>query len=335
MSQRQPKVSVIIPLYNAAPYIAACLESILAQTFKDFEIVVADDGSTDASIDIVKKYQQLHSDKIVVCAHPDHANRGITATRNLAIRHARGEYLAFIDNDDLWLPEKLTRQVEILDHFPEIVLVYAKIGFIDARNNSITVDGNQEFGSGTPHRPASIFRRLLLKNPIPSVTVLARKSSVENVGAFDETMRYNEDRLVWSKMAVDHPVFFIPEKLALYRVHETNFSRKLAQWHAFTESEFQYLHKLIDFLAQQDVKLLPRSALSTALFTFFIRTWLWGAPRRLLVQYARAFFKQLPFLKYRLPFLGLLVGLLLGPRLGIGLKRLHRTKWAENGASVP
>lgn len=327
-----PKVSVIIPLYNAEPYIAACLESVIAQTHNDFEIILTDDGGTDASVTIVAEYQKLYPEKIFVYAHTHHANRGITASRNLAIRHARGEYLAFLDNDDLWLPEKLAKQVQIMDHHPDVALVYAKAGFIDEQNRPISLGGANTFGDGQPGQPALIFARLLLKNPIPALTVLARRHTLEKAGAFDETMLYNEDRLVWSKMLYEHAAYFIPEVLALYRVHETNFSRALAKQKAHAEAEFQYFHRLIDFLHQHNHTPLPHSAFALALFRFFLRLWLWGTPRRQLLEYSRILFKQSPFLKYRLPLLGLLMGMLMGPRLGITMKRLYQVNWAEYGA---
>jgi len=332
MPAHSPKVSVIIPLYNAAPYIAACLDSVLAQTFDDFEIIVADDGSTDGSVEIVAQYRQRYPQKIFVVTHPDRANRGITASRNLTIRQARGEYLAFLDNDDLWLPEKLASQVKVLETHPQVALVYAKMGFIDAKGQAIAVNGLRTFGDGAPNQPAQIFSRLLRKNPIPSLTVLTRKNCLEEAGAFDETMQYNEDRFVWSKMLYNRPAYFIPETMTLYRVHPANFSRQLAKARAHAEAEFQYFFKLIDFLQHRKIKPWPRSAFSVALCLFFIRLWLWGTPRPQLLSYARELFKQSPFLKYRLPVFGLLVGLLGGPRLGAALKRLYGINWAEHAA---
>ncbi len=332
MPAHSPKVSVIIPLFNAAPYIAACLDSVLAQTFDDFEIIVADDGSTDGSADIVAPYRQRYPGKIFIVTHPARANRGITASRNLAIRHARGEYLAFLDNDDLWLPEKLARQVKVLETYQQVALVYAKMEFINAEGQAMAVNGLRAFGDGAPNQPSQIFSRLLRKNPIPSLTVLARKHFIEEAGAFDETMQYNEDRFVWSKMLYNRPAYFIPETMALYRVHPTNFSRELAKAKAHAEAEFQYFFKLIDFLQHQKIKSWPRSAFAVALCLFFIRLWLWGTPRHQLLRYARELFKQSPFLKYRWPLFGLLVGLLGGPRLGAALKRLYGTNWAEHAA---
>ena len=115
-----PKVSVFIASYNHARYLPECLDSILAQTYPDFEIVIVDDGSTDGSPSLLEDYQRRFPEKIRYSWHPEHGNWGVSRTSNDAIQKSRGEYLAWIGSDDAWYPDKLKQQVEQLDNDPAL-----------------------------------------------------------------------------------------------------------------------------------------------------------------------------------------------------------------------
>ena len=119
------RVSIITPFLNAGPFIEESIESVLAQSFDDWELLLVDDGSSDASSGIALRYASAHADKVRYLSHEHRQNRGASASRNLAARHARGEYLAFLDADDVYLPRKLELQVPILDAHPEVAMLYA------------------------------------------------------------------------------------------------------------------------------------------------------------------------------------------------------------------
>src|SRR6266487_3700210 len=121
----QPRVSAIIIFLNAERYIDEAIESVFAQAYDSWELLLADDGSTDGSTAIVLQYAERYPDKVRYLEHPGHQNRGMSATRNLGIRNARGEYIAFLDADDVWLPQKLEQQVQALDAHPEAGMIYA------------------------------------------------------------------------------------------------------------------------------------------------------------------------------------------------------------------
>ena len=110
-----PRVSPIVIFLDAKSFFGEAIESIIGQDYADWELLLVDDGSTDGTADIARRYAELDSQRIRYLSHPGHENRGMSASRNLGIREARGEYLAFLDADDTWLPGKLTRQVAILD----------------------------------------------------------------------------------------------------------------------------------------------------------------------------------------------------------------------------
>ena len=123
-----PKVSVIIPAYNCAHYICHAVDSVLAQTFPDFELVVVDDGSTDNTRELLKQYGSQ-------IKYIYQQNKDMTAARNTGINHSSGEYIAFLDSDDIWLANKLERQIVLLDQAPEVGLVYCWHYYIDPAGN--------------------------------------------------------------------------------------------------------------------------------------------------------------------------------------------------------
>ncbi|HEY9653496.1 MAG TPA: glycosyltransferase family 2 protein, partial [Coleofasciculaceae cyanobacterium] len=115
---RKPLVSVVTIFLNTEKYIEEAIESIFAQTYDRWELLLVDDGSSDRSTIIALQYAQQYAGKVRYLEHETHQNRGMSASRNLGVRHAQGEYIAFLDSDDVWLPQKLERQVEILESQP-------------------------------------------------------------------------------------------------------------------------------------------------------------------------------------------------------------------------
>src|SRR5262245_40545666 len=120
----KPLVSIIIPFLNARKFITEAIESVFAQTYDNWELLLVDDGSTDGSTEIAWRYFEHHPGMVHFLEHEGHQNRGACASRNLGLRHARGEYIALLDADDVWLPHKLKQQVVILSMYPEAGMVY-------------------------------------------------------------------------------------------------------------------------------------------------------------------------------------------------------------------
>lgn len=174
-----PKVSVVIPTYNRAKYICEAIDSVLAQTYKDHEIIVIDDGSTDNTKELLNKYET----KIKYIYQE---NKGISAARNAGIKVAKGEYIAFLDSDDLWLSEKLKVQVKALEENKEIGLVYSSMSRIDSSG---------KFWGMCPSTPAgdNCYDLLISESHYPTPTILVRKECFEKAGLFDETMKGIED----------------------------------------------------------------------------------------------------------------------------------------------
>jgi glycosyltransferase involved in cell wall biosynthesis len=126
MSDCHKLVSVIVPFFNSERFIQETIASVFAQTYDRWELLLVDDGSTDRSQTIAKNFEREYPDRIRYLHHADRQNRGCSASRNLGIDNARGEYIAFLDADDVWLPDKLSRQVDILESQPAAAMVYGK-----------------------------------------------------------------------------------------------------------------------------------------------------------------------------------------------------------------
>jgi glycosyltransferase involved in cell wall biosynthesis len=208
-----PLVSVIIPCYNAARYVAEAVASALAQTYQPLEVILINDGSTDDTEEVLLPYVG----KIRYFYQP---NRGLSATRNRAIALARGELIAFLDADDVWLPEKLERQVDRLTQNPRAGLVHANFLKLYA-----------DTGIRAPRKPPDItdgrcYTRLVLGNILLVSSVVLRRECLDRVGVFDENIprRTCEDYDLWLRIARYFEFAYIPEALMLYRRHAGNMS---------------------------------------------------------------------------------------------------------------
>ena len=225
------KVSVIIPVYNAEKYIAATLQSVLLQTYENFEILIVDDGSPDRSIETC---QQFEDSRIKIIRQ---ANRGLPGARNTGIRHASGDYLAFLDADDIWLPEKLNKHVQHLNNSPTVGISFCYSAFINQQGNS----------TGLYQKPRKLYditpSYVLCRNPVGngSAAVIRREvfedikfqdnlyGKVEDY-YFDERLRHAKadatDIECWLRISIQthwrHEG--IPEALTLYRVNSGGLS---------------------------------------------------------------------------------------------------------------
>jgi glycosyltransferase involved in cell wall biosynthesis len=208
-----PKVSVIIPAYNCQSFIAETVESILAQTYPDYEIIVVDDGSTDNTRDVLQRYE----DRV---RYVYQENSGVGAARNRGLSLARGEYIAFLDHDDLWLPEKLETQMKILETRPEVGLVYSNCYHIDEAGTIL----GRYFDHIKPAR-GMVFHQLFMTNFIPLLTVLVRKAVLDQVGTFRIGWSISEDYDLLLRVARKFILDYVETPLAKYRLHSGNVSR--------------------------------------------------------------------------------------------------------------
>lgn len=219
MSSELPKITVIIPAYNARVHIGEALESVREQGYEALEVVVVDDGSQDGTADYVETgwpwVQVVRKN-----------NGGAATARNAGLRVASGEYIAFMDADDVWLPGKLHTQVRFLERHPEAAIVCSgfRVWQPDEQGDypppqSLVADTDAEGETLDPEYSGWIYHRLLLDSSVWTSTVMMRRSLVAQLGEFDETLRLGQDYDYWLRAAQLTEIHTLRRPLALYRQH--------------------------------------------------------------------------------------------------------------------
>lgn len=208
-----PEISIIIPVYNGKKFIAEAINSVLRQTHKDYEIIVVDDGSTDDSGKVLEQF----GDKI---RYFYQQNKGISSARNMAIKEAKGEYIALLDQDDVWYPRRLEKQIEVFKIKPDTGMVYSTCYCINEKNEILyKLPYNHKLCSGW------VFKDLIFETFIPVPTVLIKKSVLDEVGFFNEKYSYAEESELFLRISRLYKIECIDEPLAAYRIHCQNLSR--------------------------------------------------------------------------------------------------------------
>ncbi len=198
-----PVVSVVIPTYNRLPKVKDAIESVLSQTYRDFEFWVVDDGSTDGTGEALRAF----GNKIKYISQD---NRGASAARNLGARVSRGKYLAFLDSDDLWEPEKLEIQVKCMEENPQFPLCYTDEIWI---RKGIRVNPKKRHAKYS----GWIFEKCLPLCIISPSSALMKRALFVEIGGFDETLPVCEDYDFWLRVTCRYPVLFIDKKLIVKR----------------------------------------------------------------------------------------------------------------------
>ena len=211
-----PRVSVIVPAYNVERYLSEAIDSVLAQTYTDFELVIVDDGSTDGSRAIAERYRARHPNRIVVVSQE---NRGLAGARNTALRVASGQVFALLDSDDGWAPTFLEAQMRLLDTHADVAIVSG-----NAFNRGGAEDGRPARPVPDP-RPAPDLITILRDETAVFIMSLFRREVVDRIGGFDERFRTNEDYDFWIRAAFAGFKFLRnPEPLGFYRRHANSLS---------------------------------------------------------------------------------------------------------------
>ncbi|MGD8751439.1 MAG: glycosyltransferase family A protein [Anaerolineales bacterium] len=220
-------VSVIIIFLNAESFIQEAVESVFAQTYKKWEILLIDDGSTDSSTKVALRYEAQNPGQVRYLEHLNHQNLGMSASRNLGIQNSQGDYVAFLDADDVWLPHKLERQVAILNSQPEAAMLYGNALYWYSWTGN-PKDYQRDHKPDLGVQPNSLIEPpnllpLYLKGaaavPCPC-SVLVRRHALDRIGGFEESFPgMYEDQAFYAKMALANSIFVSEECLELYRQH--------------------------------------------------------------------------------------------------------------------
>jgi glycosyltransferase involved in cell wall biosynthesis len=255
-------VSIVTPFLNARRFIQESIESVLAQTYDDWELLLVDDGSTDDSRSIALRYAEAHPDKIRYLAHDGRQNKGASAARNLGARHAKGEYLAFLDSDDIYLPEKLQQQVPLLDAHRDVALVYAATEYWSSWSGRPEDAGRDWIWRKYGAEPNTVIDppRMLIAflqdgGTVPCMgSVLVRRTAVERVGGWEESFRHIcTDQVFHAKLSLRFPVLIADECWDRYRQHEDSSCRTVARAGQTDAAFKRYLDWLETYLAVENV----------------------------------------------------------------------------------
>lgn len=211
-----PTVSVLMPVYNSERYVAEAVESILAQTFVDFEFIITDDGSTDASLQILEAYAN-QDERIRLTSR---ANKGLTPTMNEMLCKAEGDFIAVLENDDVALPERLAHQVEFLQHESDVVCVSGAYELIDEKGRLLTCLSLPEHNDE--------IQRLALTGcgSISHPGVMMRRASLIEIGGYDETMSLAHDLDLWLRLGEIGTLANLKDAVVKYRLHKNSLSEQ-------------------------------------------------------------------------------------------------------------
>ena len=257
-----PHFSVIIPCYNSERFIRETLNSVLTQTYTDFEIIIVDDGSVDDTRSIIESFDDSR------IQYHFQSNRGLSATRNRLIELAKGELIAFLDHDDIWISNKLEQQIKCFNQSPEVMLVYTNGKTVDDAGN---IYGN--YISSTELHSGQVFGELLARNFIILSSTILKKSVLNEIGMFDESFHVAEEYDLFLRLAHSHAIDYVDEPLTLYRIHENAESRDFNK--AFEETARLYDYWLGKTESESD----ERKFLYKGLFSAYLRCSYYEATR--------------------------------------------------------
>ncbi|MDP9291162.1 MAG: glycosyltransferase family 2 protein [Verrucomicrobiota bacterium] len=275
-SDHMPAVSVIVPFLNASRFFQEAIDSVFAQTYSDWELLLIDDGSTDDSTLIAKQFAAAYPDKVRALEHPNHENRGASASRNLGITNARGKYIAFLDADDVWFPQKLVEQLAILEAHPTAAMVYGATEWWyswDESSGANTRDHQQAIcvpPESLLQPPEILHGYLSQAIPVPCPCgVLVRRETIDRVGAFEaEFKTLYDDQVFYTKVTLRSPIFVSGKCWERYRQHAGSLCSQAERTGEGTEARDRYLRWVKQYFVEQrveDTRLLRTLAIEVKL----------------------------------------------------------------------
>ncbi len=259
----QPRVTAVIIFLNEEKFLQESIESVFSQDFEEWELILVDDGSTDASSGIARQYAEQHPSRVRYIEHAGHQNRGMSASRNVGVQNARGDYVAFLDADDIWLPHKLEHEVHILDAHPEAAMVYGPIEYWFSwtqdpddserdRAQYLAVPHDRMFG------PPELFIKCFPFGEAADPTMcsfLIRREVVGEVGWFEETFRdFYEDLAFLFKVLLKKTVWVSGTCVARYRMHPDSYIHRAVKAGKFRLAMLKLLNFLQEHLRREGVQ---------------------------------------------------------------------------------
>jgi len=220
---QEPLVSVILPAYNHDKYVAESINSVLKQSYTNFELIIINDGSSDSTDEIISS---IYNENKSAIKYISKKNEGLIKTLNLALKISKGRYITFIASDDKWMREKLKIQVDFMQKNPDIYMSFTDAYFLKQFSETSI--------KYTTYKPnikkifkkdkKNIFNKMIIENLVISLTTIIKREFIEELGFFDEDLIY-EDYDMWLRVSKKHKISYIDRVTAYYRIHDANFSR--------------------------------------------------------------------------------------------------------------
>ncbi len=259
--KQPPAVSVVLIFYNEEQYLGDAIESVFAQTFEDWDLLLVDDGSSDGSIELARLACEARPGQVRLLQHPGGANRGMSASRHLGIEQCSGEWISFLDGDDVWLPHKLSSQLHHLAAHPQARAVYGPLtlfgddptvpGFVDGKLYGLECDGVVVESDRVYHPPELVTLFIPHNDLYPSGAMFERALYHEVGGTESEFRDYYEDGVLWLKMCLHASVFCTSESTYLYRQHADSCTGAGARAGLGVNEEIRYFDWVEQYLALQ------------------------------------------------------------------------------------
>jgi GT2 family glycosyltransferase len=222
-----PSISIVVIFLNPGRFLREAVESVLAQSYAEWELILVDDGSTDGSTELAQSYAARYPDRIRWVEFPEHANRGMSAARNLGVQVARGEFISFLDADDVYLPDRLQRHVKVIEEHPGVELIQGCHRYWHSWTSEAVVPDEDEvppFGAHRGFVAPGVPVTLLLRSQLATIPLLGsitvRRRAILDVGGSDESFRSHfEDQVLLCRLWARVPTFVLPEIGCWYRQH--------------------------------------------------------------------------------------------------------------------
>ncbi len=268
-------ISVIIPTYNAGIYIEEALNSVLGQTYIDYEVIVIDDGSIDNTQEIVEsKFPMVN----YIYTH----NQGASRARNIGISYAKGDYVAFLDADDLWLPEKLEKQLAVFDEYPEVMLVFTESCSFDKNGFR-----NKPFLKKERLMKGDIVKNIFIHSYVGTPTVMIKKSVIDEIGFFEEDLIVAEDDNLWLRIAMKFKIALVDEDLVHCRIRENSLTTTPGNFFKGVNDHIELLYKKYPKITEHVGKRLIQKKKSECYYSqgyFYFSEYQFKLARKMLVQ---------------------------------------------------
>ena len=250
-----PQVSVVVIFLDAGRFLREAVDSVIAQDFADWELILVDDGSSDGSTEIAREYAAVHPDRIRCLDHPGHANRGMSASRNLGVASCRARLLAFLDSDDVWPPGKLSEQVALMGAHPQAGVIFGQTRFWfgwtgDERDARRDFTWRLDYPTGTVIEPPALLYHAPLGNCLkPSMSnFMVRRDVLDRIGGFEEPFRnLREDYVFWIKVFHEVTVFHAEACWDWCRHHESSHGSISLAPAARREETRRYYQWVLDY----------------------------------------------------------------------------------------